>query len=89
MPPLLAACDALDERHTMRIVEDKLRRFEVDSMLGTVRLIFGGVPFDPPPYLRSVNTKYRQIAAREVWSSMAVESYASRPVSLPPAAILL
>jgi hypothetical protein len=40
MSALLAIADPLDERNTMRIIEDKLCGFKIDTMLFIVAPIF-------------------------------------------------
>ena len=44
IPALLAIADPLDERNTMRIIKDKLRRFKIDTMLFPIAPIFCLMP---------------------------------------------
>jgi hypothetical protein len=45
MPALFPIADPLDERNTVRIIEDKLSSFEIDAMLFPVAPILGFIPF--------------------------------------------
>ena len=52
VPAFFAIGDPLYERHTVRIIEDELCRFKVDTVLSSVAFVFRPIPFDPHLYLQ-------------------------------------
>jgi hypothetical protein len=50
VPSLFTVSDPLNKRDADWIVENELRRFKVDTVFGTVRVVLCAVLFDPHLY---------------------------------------